>query len=210
MKQPYLIRIVDDDPSVVESLQFMLEMAGLQVKSYDGAESFLKRDDPKREGCLLLDVRMPSMTGLELQHRMRSLGNDLPIVFLSAHGDIRMAVQAVQEGAVDFLVKPPQTDELLAVLRRACSIHDERRRLESEMLAAENVWSSLTSSEQDTAELIAKGLTNRETASVLGISEETVRSRRSSILAKLEAVNAVEIADFLHERNTLREKITWH
>ena len=140
---------------------------------------------------------------------MRGLGNDLPIVFLSAHGDIRMAVQAVQEGAVDFLVKPPQTDELLAVLRRACSIHAERRRLDSELLASENVWSSLTSAEQDTAELIAKGLTNRETASVLGISEETVRSRRSSILAKLEAVNAVEIADFLHERNTLREKITW-
>lgn len=209
MKQPYLIRIVDDDPSVVESLQFMLEMAGLQVKSYDGAETFLQRDDPKREGCLLLDVRMPGMTGLELQHRMRGLGNDLPIVFLSAHGDIRMAVQAVQEGAVDFLVKPPQTDELLAVLRRACSIHAERRRLDSELLASENVWSSLTSAEQDTAELIAKGLTNRETASVLGISEETVRSRRSSILAKLEAVNAVEIADFLHERNTLREKITW-
>lgn len=116
LKNIPLIRLVDDDPTVAESLTFVLEVAELQVRSFDSAERFLEFDDPSREGCLILDVRMPGMTGLELQNRLRALGRDLPIVFLSAHGDIEMALDCVRAGAVDFLVKPPRPDKLVDIL----------------------------------------------------------------------------------------------
>ena len=203
VKQPPLIRLVDDDPTVCESLAFVLEVAGLQVKGYSSALDFLAWDDREREGCLLLDVRMPEMTGLELQRRLRTEGVDLPIVFLSAHGDIEMALRAVREGAVDFLVKPPRPETLIPALQKACERHREIRRLKREREEYEAVWATLTEGERETAQLVAKGLTNKEIAGVLDISEEAVKSRRSAMLGKLDVRNAVEVADFLRERERL-------
>lgn len=207
MKQPPLIRLVDDDPTVAQSLTFVLEVAGLQVKSYDSAERFLAFDDEAREGCLLLDVRMPGMTGLELQSRMRSLGRDLPIVFLSAHGDIEMALECVRAGAVDFLVKPPRPEKLVEILKRAAGLHELIRSLRREWAATEDQWAHVTAPEREAAELIAKGLSNREIAEVLSTTEEAVRSRRASLFAKLELRNAVELADAVNARRALRAEL---
>lgn len=207
MKQPPLIRLVDDDPTVAESLTFVLEVAGLQVKSYDSAERFLAFDDEAREGCLLLDVSMPGMTGLELQSRMRALGRDLPIVFLSAHGDIEMALECVRAGAVDFLVKPPRPEKLVDILKRAAGLHELIRSLRREWAATEAQWAHVTAPEREAAELIAKGLSNREIAEVLSTTEEAVRSRRASLFAKLELRNAVELADAMSARRALRAEL---
>lgn len=198
-----LVRLVDDDPTVSESLSFVLEVAGLRVKAYPSASSFLALDDSSVEGCLLLDVRMPEMSGLELQRRMKREKNSLPIVFLSAHGDIEMAVDAVQQGAADFLVKPPQPEKLVEALKRACARDHDRRLLAAELEDARCEWASLTPAEQETAVLIAKGLSSREAGELLGVSEETVRSRRSEAYAKLGARSAVETAEFLHRLREL-------
>ena len=114
-----LIRIVDDDEELLKNMVFFLQMVGFEVQSFNSAQSFLENNPEGRPGCAILDHRMPGMTGMELQEELQSRGSVLPIIFLSAHGDIPMAMRAVKKGAVDFLVKPPQPDELLDAIHRA-------------------------------------------------------------------------------------------
>lgn len=209
MKPSYLIRIVDDEPEVCRSLRFMLEVAGFSVQTYLGAESFLNVEETDAVGCLLTDVRMPGMSGLELQHKLKERHSNLPIVFLSAHGDIRMAVEAVQAGAVDFLVKPPEAEALIRVLEKACQMHAERRAVTRDLKRMEEAWAQLTDAERSTAELASKGLPNRQIASVLDVTEDTIRSRRAVIFDKLDVCNAVELSDYLHELESLRKTVTW-
>ncbi len=207
MSQTPLIRIIDDDPTVSESLSFVLEVAGFTVKAYANPSDFLALDDFSRTGALLLDVRMPAMTGLELQNRMKHDQIDLPIVFLSAHGDIEMAVEAVHNGAVDFLVKPPKPEKLIAVLEKACRECEAREALKAELADMESEFARLTPAEQETAFFLAKGLSSREIASLLNVSDETVRSRRSTVYKKLELRGSVEVAQFLARRDNLRRTV---
>ena len=193
MKQVPLIRIVDDDPSVGASFRFVLEAVGYQVRTYESAAEFLDGDDPTREGCMLLDVRMPGLSGPELQTRLAEMKCDLPIIFLTAHGEVRMAVEAVQAGALDFLEKPVDAEALLPLLARGCELHRRRR----------------ADAERRTAELVAKGLPNRQAAEILGLSEDTVRSRRASVFGKLELHNAAELSEFLHDMAELRTEAHW-
>ena len=161
MKQVPLIRIVDDDPSVGASFRFVLEAVGYQVRTYESAAEFLDGDDPTREGCMLLDVRMPGLSGPELQTRLAEMKCDLPIIFLTAHGEVRMAVEAVQAGALDFLEKPVDAEALLPLLARGCELHRRRRAVARDLKRAEVLWNELTDAERRTAELVAKGLPNR-------------------------------------------------
>lgn len=209
MKQPPVIRIVDDEPDVCRSLTFMLEAAGLHVRTYPSAEAFLSEESSNDVGCLLSDVRMPGLSGLELQRALQARHCDLPLVFLSAHGDIRMAVEAVQAGALDFLVKPPEAEALIAILERASRLHAERLAIRRDLKRAEADWSQLTDAEARTASLIAKGLPNRQIADVLDVTEDTVRSRRASIYAKLDVCNAVELSELMHDLHELRRAVTW-
>lgn len=186
-----LIRIVDDDPGVGASFRFVLEAVGYQVRTYASADEFLEEDDLSREGCMLLDVRMPGLSGPELQTKLAAMKCDLPIIFLTAHGEVRMAVQAVQAGALDFLEKPVDAEALLPLLARDLS-------------DVEALWRQLTDAEQKTAELVAKGLPNRQAAEILGVSEDTVRSRCASVFGKLELHNAAELSEFLHDLSELR------
>ena len=206
MNKP-LIRIVDDDAELAESFALLLETMGWTVKHYADGPSFLREDTLEGPGCVVLDVRMPGMTGLELQSRMRSLGRDLPIVFLSVHGDIEMALECVRAGAVDFLVKPPRPEKLVEILKRAAGLHELIRSLRREWAATEDQWAHVTAPEREAAELIAKGLSNREIAEVLSTTEEAVRSRRASLFAKLELRNAVELADAVNARRALRAEL---
>ncbi len=197
-KKP-LVRLVDDDPTVLDALSLFLAMADRETVRYESARQFLDEDDFEVPGVLVLDVRMPEMNGIELQAEMKRRGIDLPVIFLSAHGDIEMAAEAVRAGAKNFLVKPPKPEKLLALIEEASgeSIEKSREKAYGEKLLAE--WRGLTPAEQRTARLAAKGFGNALVAQTLEISERTVRSQKEAVYRKLDVENAVELADFLRE-----------
>lgn len=177
-----LIRIVDDEADVRESLAFMLRKEGFEVAVYASAHEFLVNDMPSRPGCLLLDVRMDGMSGLELQEEMRKRNIQLPIVFLSAYGTIEMAVETMQKGAVAFVEKSADRNKVLEAIYRALE------RLPGSGDNADDYvqrWHTLTPREQDVAILVADGLLNREIAERLGIAPKTVQVHRSDASAKL-------------------------
>ena len=165
-----LIRVIDDDYAMRRSWAFLIEGEGWEVVTYSNALAFLAANDFSRPGCLLLDVRMPRMSGLELQNALKDKGVDLPIIFISGHGDIDMAVRGLKSGAVDFLQKPV----------------DDRKLLES-----------LTQREREVIRMVAQGASNKAVAEGLGISEKTVQVHRGSAYRKLEIHNAAEIARLL-------------
>lgn len=194
-----IIRIVDDDKTVSDSLSFFLNLAGLQTRSFSSAEDFLRSDDPERLGCLILDVRMEGMTGIELQAELKRVGSDLPIIFLSAHGDIEMAVSCVENGAFNFLVKPPDPDKLLDLVSKAVAKNKQVRREKAYAESLREQFETLTAAEKKVAYQIAKGLPNSRIAEILEISERTVQSHRANIFAKLDLENPVELNEFLRE-----------
>ncbi len=192
-----LIRIVDDEETVRESVSLFLEMAGMRVVTYASAQSFLESDNFSVPGCIILDVRMPTMSGIELQDILKQKHCDLPIVFLSGHGDIEMAVEAVHRGAVDFLVKPPKPEKLLELVEKTVIKHQQQRRQQAEKEALFRIWEQLTPSEQQVAVLLSKGLSNAEAAEVLDVTERTVKAHRAMVYSKLSVSNAVETLEFL-------------
>lgn len=197
-----VVRLVDDDYTVLDALTVFLEMADMTVRRYSSAQAFLDEDDPDVPGVLVLDVRMPGMSGIELQAELKRRKIDLPVIFLSAHGDIEMAAEAVRAGAMNFLVKPPKPEKLLALIREAVakSIEDRRGKRYGDLL--EKLWETLTPAERQVAVMVAKGLGNAVVAEALCVAERTVRSHKESIYRKLEVENAVELSDFLRDLDT--------
>ena len=184
IKQKALVRILDDDEALGEALKLYLELDGWKVAVYTQAKRFFAEDRPSVPGCLVLDVRMPGMSGIEAQHEMRSRGIALPIIFLTGHGDVDMAVGAVQDGAFDFLLKPVDNERFLnsvacAAWASAAAAAGLPGEDSLERLAA------LTKRERSLAELIALGLTNREAAERSGIAQRTMEVHRANILRKL-------------------------
>lgn len=196
-----LVRIVDDDVSILNALTVFLQMADMKVVRYESAQQFLDKDDFSVPGVLVLDVRMPGMSGIELQAVLKKRRIDLPVIFLSAHGDIEMAAEAVRAGAKNFLVKPPKSEKLLELIKEAAaeSLEARREKQYGESLKAD--WMLLTPSERGVAALVAKGLSNAVAAEALGIAERTVRSHKERIYAKLDVQNAVELSDFIRDLN---------
>ena len=186
-----LVRVVDDDPATRDSLRFMLEEEGFECAAYPSAEAFLVGDSPSLPGCAVLDVRMGEMSGLALQEEMIRRGITLPVVFLSAHGDIDMAVDVMQRGAVAFVRKGSDRKRLLDAVWAAV---ERSAGVEPVDAAAEVArWNSLTERERDVARLIAEGLLNKEVAAELGISPKTVQVYRGEVSRKLEVKGAAEI-----------------
>lgn len=198
-----LVRVVDDDAEQLKSLAFLLRMGGWEVMSYQSASSFLEMDDPRRPGCLLLDHRMPGMTGMELHETLVERGSNLPVIFLSAHGDIPMAMQAVHRGAMDFLVKPAAPDTLLAAVEKAvkknlADIAEEAGQADFSERAAR-----LTERELEVARLVAGGLLNKQIADRLDISLATVKLHRGNAARKLGVRSAIAIARALEAAGLL-------
>ena len=179
------------------SWAFLLSGESYDVVTYADAGSFLASADFRRYGAILLDVRMPNMSGLELQNKLNELGCDLPIIFISGHGDIDMAVNTLKNGAVDFLQKPVKDDRLLEVIDAAVARNKAARRDQAEVAGFKARLEQLTQREREVIRMVAQGYSNKEVAAEFGISEKTVQVHRGSAYRKLDLHNAAEIARLL-------------
>jgi FixJ family two-component response regulator len=199
-----LIHVVDDDDSLRTALERLLSVADFRVKSHASAGDFLldpPRDEP---GCLLLDLRMPGPSGLDLQQALVRHGIRLPVIFLTGHGDLATGVRAMKAGAVDFLTKPVQREPLLAAIAAALQADAARRSAHDDALLRER-FAQLTPRRRSVFELVVAGRLNKQIADVLGIAERTVKAQRAQVMAKLGAANAAELgrmAAQLHGRGS--------
>ncbi len=192
-----VIFVVDDDAAMRRSLAYLLDSAGWRVEPFDSAHDFLDRYGGHVPGCLVLDVRMPLMSGLELQQTLKDHGVRLPIIFLTGHGDLAMAVQAMKTGACDFLEKPCKDQVLLDAVTRAVRRNIEDCRISTQSRAAQTALAALTAREREVAELMAAGKPNKIIARELGISDKTVQVHRRNTMEKLGVHSAAEIARLL-------------
>ena len=189
-----LIRVIDDDAEMRESLEFLLSTEGWKVRTYPSAKAFLDADDMMLPGCMLLDIRMPDMSGLELQEVLKKKDYALPILFITAHGDITMAVDAVKKGAFDFLPKPIDDAKLLQSVEDAVALDWELRSHHQNVDGLRKDLTTLTPREREVAELVGQGLMNKVIADRLGIAEKTVQVHRGQVCRKLKVRSAVEIS----------------
>ena len=178
--------VVDDDAAVTQGLRFMLRAAAYSVKAFPSARSFLEDYDPRRGGCLLLDVRMPQMTGLELQQQLNLRGWRVPVIFITGHGTVSLAIAAMKAGAFDFIEKPLREDVLLESVERALHWNDRAYEERLERATLQLRAALLTPRERQVFELMAAGEPNKVIASHLGISFRTVELHRAHIIEKLQ------------------------
>ena len=178
---------MDDDAAVCHALSVFLEASGYGVKTFHSAEAFLANTGSTVDGIMLLDQRMTGMTGLELQAKLARRGIDLPIIFITGHGDVRMSVQAVKAGAIDFLEKPFSNEALLASIREAFSQARARGKQRGQVAAVRKSYAGLTAREREVLKHVVTGLSNRELAEVLGVSDRTIEVHRSRAMKKMGA-----------------------
>jgi len=188
-----LIHVVDDDESLRTALLRLLDAAGFNARGYASVGDFLLQPPPDGPGCVLLDVRMPGPSGLDLQAALLRQGNALPVVFLTGYADVAASVQAMKAGAVDFLTKPIQREALFEALRRALARDAAEReaRAQAEQLRA--AFAALTPREQAVFDRIVDGQLNKQIADALGIAERTVKMQRAQLMAKLGVTSAAEL-----------------
>jgi FixJ family two-component response regulator len=187
------VYVVDDDEAMRDSLRWLLESAGYRVSSYSSAERFLAGFRPDRAACLVLDVRMPGLTGLELQQELNRRGTPLPIIFITGHGDVPMAVDALKSGAYHFLEKPFKGDHLLELIGQALSVGAPGEIERSKRRCAAARLATLTQREREVMELVVHGRKNREIAEALGISVKTVEAHRARAMEKMEVSSIAEL-----------------
>lgn len=191
--------VVEDDPGVRRSLVELLEAVELRVKAYDRARAFLEEYEPDAPGVLLLDVRMPGMSGIDLQKKLLAEGAAIPIVIVTGHGDVRMAVDAVLRGAVDFIEKPFHPQHLLDCIQQALALDAENRRRRAEHDALAKRFACLTAREAQVIDLVVQGRSNKEIAAQLGVRPQTIDVQRSRAMEKLCAAHIPELVR-IHDR----------
>lgn len=195
-----IVYVIDDDPSVREALADLLASVGLDVRSFGSTQAFLKAGIADAPGCLVLDIRMPGQSGLDFQRHMVGLGIRLPVIFVTGHGDIAMAVKAMKNGAIEFLTKPFNDQDLLDAVQQGVDIDRQRRREAGVVAELRQCWESLTPGERDVMKLVARGLLNKQIAGALAVSEITVKVRRGHVMRKMKAgslADLVRISDRL-------------
>jgi RNA polymerase sigma factor (sigma-70 family) len=188
-----VVFVVDDDPSVRSSLKFLLSTVGLQVESFDSAIAFLNKKQSDVPSCLVLDVRLPGLSGLDFQRELAAREVDIPIVFLTGHGDIPMSVRAIKAGAVEFLTKPFRDQDLLDAVRIALERDRARREQEKVLIILKRRFDSLTSREREVISLVVSGMLNKQIADQLGTAESTVKVQRSRAMEKMHAESLVDL-----------------
>lgn len=179
--------VVDDDPSMRDSMRWLIESVGLKVEPFANADAFLEQFSGDEPGCLVLDVRMPGTSGMELLDMLKSRGVQLPIIMISGHGDVPMAVQALKRGAIDFLEKPFRDQELLEQIARAIDVDEDRRKKAASVAGIHARLEKLTPREREVMELVVAGYANKQVAAKLGLSEKTIEVHRSRVMSKMKA-----------------------
>ena len=193
MKCEPTVFVVDDDEAMRHSLEWLIASAGLRAQSFGSAEEFLRTYYPGQAGCLLLDVRMPGMSGLELQAYLAREEIRIPVVIITGHGDVAMAVKAMRAGALDFIEKPFNVEALIASLRAALDA-DQRRRVDRlQMAEIARRLAELTPREHEVMAMVTEGRSNREIAAALGVSTKTVEAHRSRVMDKMRAESLAEL-----------------
>ncbi|MCP4992786.1 MAG: response regulator transcription factor [Gammaproteobacteria bacterium] len=179
--------IVDDDQAMRNSLKWLIESIGMPVETYESADAFIRNYYPGRAGCLLLDVRMPGMSGLDLQEYFLEQEIRIPIIIITGHGDVPMAVRAMKAGAVDFIEKPFNDELLLDSIRRALVQDQDQRSSQAERAEIATRLANLTPREHEVMEMVTSGRANKDIASALGVSAKTVEAHRARVMEKMEA-----------------------
>jgi FixJ family two-component response regulator len=188
-----IVFIVDDDDSICEALTNLLESIGVAARSFPSAEAFADSWERGSAGCLLLDARLPGMSGVEFQERMHSSGIDLPIIFMTAHGDMPMVRKVMKAGAVEFLIKPFQKEELLHAVEQAFALDQARRKEEQLLQSIRTRIDSLTDREREVMQFVTTGLLNKQIAAELNLSEITVKLHRRHVMEKMEADSLADL-----------------
>lgn len=193
MKTRSVVYVIDDDASVRKSLERLIRSAGLDVETFSSAQDFLSFNPPDRASCLVLDVKMPGITGLELQEKLIAVHRSIPIIFITGFGNIPTSVRAIKAGAVDFLEKPFEDKTLLDAIRRAINHHIQYRQGNSELLAIRKRSESLTNREREVFELVVTGMLNKQIAFQLGITEKTIKVHRARVMQKMAVQSLADL-----------------
>ena len=193
MSKQATVFVVDDDQAMRNSLKWLIESVGLKVKTYASADEFINDYYPGRAGCLLLDVRMPGMSGLELQEQFVEQQIKIPIIIITGHGDVPMAVRAMKAGAVDFIEKPFNDELLLESIRNALIKDVDQRTVQSARADIATRLAHLTPQEHEVMEMVTSGRANKDIAKTLGVSSKTVEAHRARVMEKMQASSLAEL-----------------
>ena len=193
-----VVFVVDDDDAICRSLQLLIEDIGLEVRTCNSAQQFLSDYDPAQPGCLVLDVRMSGMSGLELQSRLCELGIDIPTIIITGHGDVPMAVEAMKAGALDFIEKPIRDQVLLDSIQKAIKADKLAREARKQCADFQARIGALTERERQVMDLLLLGKANKVIAYDLGISQKTVDFHRGNVLSKLDVSSVVDLVRLAH------------
>lgn len=185
--------VVDDDQAMRNSLKWLIESIGMRVRTYGSADEFLRGYHFGRPGCLLLDVRMPGMSGLDLQAHLAREDSRLPVIIITGHGDVAMAVRAMKAGAVDFIEKPFHDEDLLTSIRNALEFDEKQRVLRLQRVEIASRMAELTPREHEVMDKVTEGQANKEIAAALGVSAKTVEAHRARVMDKMRASSLAEL-----------------